>query len=425
MAFRRGLDIMLFHAVAFLLAGQYHVAVSAHPTRASSRQCRPSPIVAALWEGAQLGCPVPIDESSGSAPVDWSPWTHPPDCLPAEDSSATKYCVYTNSQHGNKGVSFITTPEIAADSIDILDDAGYTHTRNLATTDNGSGGGGGGGPVVEMIDVPGKGKGVIAKRDISRAEVIMADWASIILDLSFPTSVKRTKGYHLLHVAADQLADPDRVLQLGRTSTTSADIVEDVLRTNAFSFPLAGEKHMALYPDVSRINHACKPNAFIRFTPSSLAVSIVATRDIPAGEEISLSYIPLGQPRQERRAALQRWGFNCTCALCGASKTEVAASDYRREKVETLRGALMDAVERWDGTRAVRLSHEIIGLLRAEDGLDSLVAGQYEVLARLHWKANDFDRATDYARTSIRMLEELRYLEESPTNLEGLLKTFV
>lgn len=79
----------------------------------------------------------------------------------------------------------------------------------------------------------------------------MVDWAALVVDLSFPTSVKRAQGYQLLHIAVDQLSDPDRVLLLARNNVFSADIVEDVLRTNAFSFTVAGETHMALYPKVA------------------------------------------------------------------------------------------------------------------------------------------------------------------------------
>ncbi|XDG08662.1 hypothetical protein ABKA04_008277 [Annulohypoxylon sp. FPYF3050] len=304
---------------------------------------------------------------------------------------------------------------MAADSTDILNDSGYTHTKSFTDDDADA--------AFQVIDIPGKGKGVIARRHINRSEPIMADWASMIVDLNFPTSVKRAQGYRLLHVAIDQLLDPDMVLQLARSSSFSADIVEDVLRTNAFSYTLAGDSHMALYPKVSRINHACHPNAFIRFTPSSLAVSIVALRDIEPGEEINITYVPLGKTREERQADLQKWGFNCTCSLCSASKAEVAASDYRRSKIKDMRQEVMKAVEAWDGTKAVKLTHEVLELMRAED-LAPLYASQYEIMARLYWKARDKKTGAKYAKMSIDTLVDQGYLEDSPGALPALLKSF-
>ncbi|KAI1407611.1 SET domain-containing protein [Hypoxylon sp. FL1857] len=376
-------------------------------------QCPPS--IPAALRFQQLGCPRPVDGSNAHQPIDWSPWTHPPECLLAERLPTTKYCVFTNSRHGNGGVSMITTPETAANSVEILNDSGYTHIKSFVNNSIG--------PAYEVIDIPGKGKGVVATRRIKRAEPIMADWAALVVDLNFPTSVKRAQGYRLLHVAVDQLSDPDRVLLLARNNVFSADIVEDVLRTNAFSFTLAGETHMALYPKVARVNHACRPNAFIRFTPSSLAVSIVALKDIEPGEEITITYVPMGKTREERQAGLLKWGFNCTCSLCTASKAERAASDYRREKIKQLRQEVMRAVEAWDGTKAVRLTHEVLELMQAEE-LAPLYASQYEIMARLYWKARDKKTGTKYAQMSIDTLVDLGYLEDSPEALPALLKTF-
>lgn len=330
------------------------------------------------------------------------------------NSPSTKYCVFSNARHGNGGVSIITTPEIAATEIEILNDSGDTHFRTVNSS---------AGPAWKVVDIPGKGKGIVASRFIKRSEAIMVDWASLVVHLDFPTSVKRLQGYRHLHRAVDQLSDPDRVLELARSSTFSNDIVEDVLRTNAFSYPLAGESHMALYPDVSRVNHACRPNAFIRFTPTSLAVSVVVQRDIEPGEEITITYVPLGKTRDERQELLLKWGFQCSCDLCTASKAEVAASDYRREKIRNMRQEVMKAVEVWDGTKAAKLTLETLELMRDED-LAPLYASQYEILARLYWKAKDKKMGTKYAQMSIDTLVDQGYIENSTSVLPALLESF-
>jgi hypothetical protein len=133
--------------------------------------------------------------------------------------------------------------------------------------------------------------------------------------------------------------------------------------------------------------------------------------------------IPVNHPRDKRQHALRRWGFDCKCSLCTASKTEIAASDYRREKIAALQQDTLKAIEEWDGTRAVRLAHEIIGLLKAED-LPSILASQYEVLARLYWKAHDTVTATKYARISLDTLEDLGYIDHNPDDLSLLLDDF-
>lgn len=198
-----------------------------------------------LQPHGRFGCPVPIDEKVEPRPDSWSPWTHPPACLNGTGDPPTKYCVFTNSRHGIGGVSIITTPQFAADSVDILNEPivpGVLQDHALNSSHEAA---------YQIVDVPGKGKGVIATRLISKYENIMHDYASVLVDLYFPSSVKRDEGYTLLHIATDQLENPSRSLTLGRSNPMAVDVVEDILRTNAFHTDLAGAPHMALYPLVS------------------------------------------------------------------------------------------------------------------------------------------------------------------------------
>ncbi|KAI8953046.1 hypothetical protein F4801DRAFT_598426 [Xylaria longipes] len=395
-------------AVSFLLGA---LPVVAEDTGIATKHCLIDP-PPALRHDAQLRCPPPIDESIGSHPVDWSPWTHRPDCVEAEKDPNVKYCVYSNSQHGDQGISLITKPKTAADSVGMLNEE-FPGGHSLNTTT----------PSYAIVDIPPKGKGVVATRKISRAEALMTDWATVVLDLSFPKAMQQQIGHQYLHVAAEQLADPDKVLSLGRSSTKAVDIMEDILGTNAFSYTLGGDSHMALYPEVARINHACKPNAFVRFSPTSFDVKVVAFRDIEIGEEITISYIPMNHPREKRQRDLRRWGFECKCSLCTASKTEIAASDYRREKIASLQKDVLKAIGELDGTTALRSSYEVLTLVKAED-IPTMVASQYEVLARLFWKVGDTETATKYAQQSLDTLMDLGYIDYRADDLALLLKDF-
>lgn len=83
-----------------------------------------------------------------------------------------------------------------------------------------------------------------------------------------------------------------------------------------------------IYPQASMINHDCLPN-LARFDafdsgevpPSaglpSTRLQLRALHDIPAGEELTLSYFPLFWPWEERQQACQQqYGFTCTCLRC-------------------------------------------------------------------------------------------------------------
>lgn len=75
----------------------------------------------------------------------------------------------------------------------------------------------------------------------------------------------------------------------------------------------------------SQINHECI--ASCEATPltndGSGATAFVASRDIAAGEEISIAYRHLlrntyspGPPTDRRQVLSEKWGFDCTCAAC-------------------------------------------------------------------------------------------------------------
>ncbi|KAI1418777.1 hypothetical protein F5Y12DRAFT_789601 [Xylaria sp. FL1777] len=378
--------------------------ILAEETGITTKHCPTNPPHALRHHG-QLRCPPPIDESIGSQPVDWSPWTHQPDCVRVEKESSLKYCLYSNSRHGYQGISIITKPKTAADSANMLNEEfPGGHDINGTTSS------------YEIVDIHLKGKGVVATRKIHRAEAFMADWATVLLDLSFPKVMQQQIGHQFLHLAAEQLSDPGKVLGLGRSSPRAIDIMEDILGTNSFSYTLGGDPHMALYPEVA-------PNAFVRFSPTSFDVKVVAFRDIEMGEEITISYIPMNYVKEKRQRDLRRWGFECKCSLCTASKTEIAASDYRREKIASLQEDIIRAIGALDGTTAVRAVYEILALVEAED-IPSMVAAQYEILARLFWKAGDTETAIRYAQQSLDTLMDLGYIDYRADDLQLLLKDF-
>lgn len=179
-----------------------------------------------------VACPLPVDDSA----VQSSPWTHPPECEHTMDGTV-KYCAYTNSNHGPRGWSIITTPETAANSASF-----FTQQLNASSLRDAP---------CKMIDIPGKGKGLVATRPIKQHEEILVEHAAMLVDIAFTVKVQATRGYRLLHAAVDRLSDPVSVWELGKSNGMAKDEVENILRTNAFNTPMEGVPHIALYPTVS------------------------------------------------------------------------------------------------------------------------------------------------------------------------------
>ncbi|KAJ4457796.1 putative SET and MYND domain-containing protein [Paratrimastix pyriformis] len=83
----------------------------------------------------------------------------------------------------------------------------------------------------------------------------------------------------------------------------------------------------ALFPIASFFNHSCIPNA--TFSQNGTALNIHALRDIHAGEEITLNYIPLFSSTGRRREHLHRvYHFPCGCPRCSRDlAAEIATAD--------------------------------------------------------------------------------------------------
>ncbi|KAK4038063.1 SET domain-containing protein 5 [Parachaetomium inaequale] len=331
-----------------------------------------------------VACPLPVDDNA----------THPPECEHSTDTTA-KYCANTNSRHGPRGWSIITTPETAANSVSFLNQ--HLNTSRYASLRD---------TPYKLIDVPGKGKGLVATRPIKQYEEILLDYATLLVDIMFTTKVSAFLGYRLLHAAVDRLSDPASVLELGQSNGYARDSVENILRTNAFGTLLGGVPHIGLYPMVSvrtrmamSINHACKPN-------------IGAARDIPTGEEITISYIPLGLPTPTRAQKLQQWDFTCHCPLYTARQPQHDASDARRREIDTLRDHAMGAFQAGRPYQALRLTRQVLALLPAEE-LFPLYSEQYENMARVFYVLRDMENAEKYARLSLGVLEEQGYVTTS------------
>ena len=195
-----------------------------------------------------------MDDKVGLVPSSWAPWTHRPYC------AHTPYCAFTNSMfRGNHGVSIITTSEIAASSPELL--AKLTTSRAVVASAE---------TPYTVRDIAGKGKGLFATRRITRGEVFLEDYPSVLADVEFPGKVRRDQGQLLLQRAIEQLGQAEEVLSLARSSTTGAPVQEDVMRTNTFGITVGERSRMALFPkiSVSVIRHwasmRCQGEALVR-----------------------------------------------------------------------------------------------------------------------------------------------------------------
>lgn len=72
---------------------------------------------------------------------------------------------------------------------------------------------------------------------------------------------------------------------------------------------------VGLYPSMSLLNHSCDPNCVIVFEGTCLHLRTV--KEIPQGEELTISYIDVKMPSHMRQLQCQRqYCFTCDCDRC-------------------------------------------------------------------------------------------------------------
>ncbi|KAI1805373.1 SET domain-containing protein [Daldinia bambusicola] len=144
--------------------------------------------------------------------------------------------------------------------------------------------------------------------------------------------------------------------------------VHDIVSRNAFGpgSQFGGEgvsnASTGLWIWAAYINHSCVANAKKEYVGDLMAVR--ATRAIAAGEEIFHSYDESSDYDARQAALRTTWGFECSCALCGAEQTDSPAARKKRRDLADDADQLVATEHYLDGKRltvskAKRLSKAI------------------------------------------------------------------
>ena len=224
-------------------------------------------------------CPLPIDESTPSRKGGWSPWSYRPYCVVPDKKPDTQYCVFTTAPFRNHGMSLVTTPELAASVANALDDSIVPHdlrdhpSSSLSSRP-------GQNSSYEIKELPGRGKGAVATRKISRWEVVMVGFPAIMAQMDFLDVMSEEQAEEVLEVVANRLPKETREVIFGLAKSSGGDPLVDVLLTNIFGLDINEIWHMGLFlegsvsclgmisrsrktrlanGELQRVNHKCKP----------------------------------------------------------------------------------------------------------------------------------------------------------------------
>lgn len=355
--------------------------------------------------------PVAVSEGGSDQQTGWDVPRH---CV-------REYCVYSNRKFAG-GIVVVTNSENAKQISRLSDMTGMSGIPLRV-------------PPFYATEIPGKGIGLVANRTIKRGEAIMVWQPSYMIHrklLSADVDVSSEEQQYLLDAALQKLPAARRRAFSRQLGQFGGHRVSDILLTNSFQMDVGGEglppggdegHHLGNFPDVSRLNHDCRPNVAFRID-GRLAHHTHAVRDITVGEELTISYTnPFSLHGDRQGHILQSWGFRCTCPHCSMSKDEILQSDarlYEINEIEAELGSFVSNRVTLDMVRRLLVLYE-------EERLDAKVHGAY-VLAALNYNLfGDAENARKYAQLAVEAgiiefgpeADDVRSMSELADNPQG------
>ncbi|KAI6810344.1 hypothetical protein KC367_g3648 [Hortaea werneckii] len=202
-----------------------------------------------------------------------------------------------------------------------------------------------------------KGYGLFAATDIKRGTCIFKEAPLVLITHGASESAEtvfyvsqqvsklcpnQRRAYRMLHKAIESTKSPVSRIMYDKFAGISSRVdinnagqrkIDDfaTFKTNAFQVRLNKGIGTAVFLAHSRLNHSCSPNGHQSCNEREGLQMLHATRDIIAGEEITVTYTSLVRTWSQRAAELRRWGFACTCNSCQGAGA--SASKLRRERM--------------------------------------------------------------------------------------------
>ncbi|KDN66070.1 putative SET domain-containing protein 5 [Colletotrichum sublineola] len=285
----------------------------------------------------------------------------------------------------------------------------------------------------EVRSSPGKGLGIFALQTIHAGTRVIEESPLFTID---PGRLSSGQGFSFAGIAAavddafTALNATERAAFLSCPEHRDQDDEADatwsrealIFRTNAYVMPGG---IVGIFPRIAKLNHSCRPNAGAASIgggggdEGSARRVVYAARDIHPGEEVTVTYAPLAQTTEERRARLVQWGFTCECAACKARD-----DDEQRIEIGRLMGVIEAMLGRDDFGRDVQPDAEKLVRLVEEVGLADYLVKAYKYAAYAASRSGKFGAARRWARKELAIHEiadaRSRYARETRAFLESL-----
>ncbi|KAH8699373.1 hypothetical protein GQ44DRAFT_753649 [Phaeosphaeriaceae sp. PMI808] len=237
------------------------------------------------------------------------------------------------------------------------------------------------GSMYALINVPGRGKGLVAIENIPKGTRILLE--------------KPDDEWLKTHISQQV----DSLSELQRQSFLSLH--------NLYPYQNVAEQPMELeggvFLEACRINHACDNNAQKHWNQCIKRHTVHALRDIPKGEEITIYYLGLDSSREVRQKKLQdKFGFLCSCRLCSLPAELSQENDKRLERIDHLDDLIgRDGMQMKFSLRTLRYVDERVRLYNKQGPGNSGLPRAYLDAAQIAIANGDLARGRIFAERAV------------------------
>ncbi|KAG6236016.1 hypothetical protein E4U25_004187 [Claviceps purpurea] len=186
-----------------------------------------------------------------------------------------------------------------------------------------------------LQDIPGKGKGLVATRNIPKGTRIISEPALFTIPDYENLSLEEKKRLVCQQFDALSRDEKDVFMSLLNTRPFGDS------REQCFGIFFTSRQHLGqesdsagIFPETSRINHDCGSNAYNVWNENIKRQTTHAIRDIRSGEEITINYVSSLIKQKARQKSIQEsFGFTCSCRICSLPEAQSQQRDQIIEMV--------------------------------------------------------------------------------------------
>ena len=317
------------------------------------------------------------------------PWTHPPSCTPPLPSIPTGLCVYVNGNFADgRGIAIVTTPGLGRHVASLPAFRSQEKMREGKVNVHSG--------LWRTEEMEEKGIGSLASQDLEPDTQILTYTPAFVayLEHSLPTLERET----IWRTALLQLPQEtrDSFLALSYVHQDERVRVQAIVQANTFQLNIDGVNHLAIFPETSRLNHDCAPNAQYVIDPEWLSHTVRTTRRVGEGEELGIAYTsPMEKAEVRQEKMREGFGFVCQCARC----VDSSRSDLVLDTIHSLEAHLNDWTPSSPASPA--MADQLIELYEQE-GLQGFLDVPYGHRALAANAVGDLERARMWAERARR-----------------------